>query len=109
MIDKKNRGGLIYLSMHVVQLAGQCMDVVHCIIPNEKHTETFKEASTEGIIAMKVIKSIMTNRVNNCNQFKSNLLLTCLICKLDRKTTIARHLINTVFNLGSAKLATFLT
>ena len=109
LIDRKNRGGLNYPSSHVIQLAGQCMDVIHNITQNKKHMEMFKEASTEGVVAMKVIKKIMMKRVVNCTILKNYLLIICPLCAADRKISISRHLVNTMSNIGCNKLAAYIT
>jgi len=58
LIDKKNRGRLMYPSSLVVKLAGQCMDVIHSISLNENYLQTFKEATTDRIVAMKIGRQI---------------------------------------------------
>lgn len=107
LINDKQKGGLFYPAKNIVILAGLCVDVVNSIIENEEKLQMFKEATTNSIVCLSVLKAIMIKRIKSYYQINS-LLTICPLYNYNRCKTIVRHCLNTMFNISCDRLSRYL-
>lgn len=107
LIDVKNKGGLVYPSIHVIKIVALCIDVVNTIIRDKKNLTIFQKASTNGVVCVNALKSIMIKRVHNAKDLK-HLLTEYSLCGKYRRESFIQHVVNTAYNISGDKLSKYL-
>ncbi len=103
MIDK----GLIWPTSNVVILTGLVLDVVDCIVSDRKTLKEFKQSACASRVGVRTIKHLMDTRIKTCRRIAS-LIMVCDSCGAKRYDTIAKPLLNTLYNIACNNMSMLL-
>ena len=75
---------------------------------NERAIDLLHESLASSRVGMLTLRKIIDERIKNKSCCVTNFIFECPKCKSDRREYILRHLINTLFNIGSDNLTMLL-
>ena len=105
MIEAFNRGErLIWPTEPCMQLVALCIDTIKKLVQNKNDMKTFKEATVDRKESMECLKKIMKMCANKCSQL-INIHVRYSSYQSMRKHAIAKHMLNTCFNIACENLS----